>query len=178
MPYSLKEAADATGRQKTTILRAIQRGKISATKDAHGEWEIDPAEIHRVYEPATAASAALSKIERLHASINSTEGDAAQREIALLREMLADKNAVIEDLREDRDRWRTQAEKLLLTDQRAKEIAPGVIAMPSPQVAAPASVEASPTPPAHVSPTTAPTDVPAAVAPAEVSWWRKMIGGR
>jgi hypothetical protein len=200
MPYSLKEAADATGRQKTTILRAIQRGKISATKDAHGEWEIDPAEIHRVYEPATTASAALSKIERLHASINSTEGDATQREIALLREMLADKNAVIEDLREDRDRWRTQAEKLLLTDQRAK--AADVIAMP-PRVAQ-APVETQPAPPPRVSLQPAPTDAAVAVpavdnqpqqyparvvvkkvtpAPkktpkAEVSWWRKVIGGR
>jgi hypothetical protein len=205
MPYSLKEAADATGRQKTTILRAIQRGKISATKDAHGEWEIDPAELHRVYEPALAAPAALSKIERLHASINSTEDDAAQREIALLREMLADKNAVIEDLREDRDRWRTQAEKLLLTDQRAKATAGEIITMPPPTAATTAPISAAPAPPGHVSPTV-PTEAPpaataapaadkavqypprhvtkkAAPAPkrapkAEIAWWRKMIGGR
>jgi hypothetical protein len=54
MPYSLKQAADATGRSKPTILRAIQTGKISANKSEMGEWEIEPAELHRVYAPVAA----------------------------------------------------------------------------------------------------------------------------
>ena len=49
MPYSLKQAATATGKSKPTILRAIQTGKISAEKDEQGEWQIEPAELHRVY---------------------------------------------------------------------------------------------------------------------------------
>ena len=53
MPYSLKQAADATGRTKPTLLRAIQTGKISAKKTETGEWEIDPAELHRIYPPVT-----------------------------------------------------------------------------------------------------------------------------
>jgi hypothetical protein len=51
MPYSLKQAADATGRTKPALLRAIQTGKISAKKNEMREWEIDPAELHRVYPP-------------------------------------------------------------------------------------------------------------------------------
>src|SRR3982750_3758898 len=51
MAYSLKQAAEATGRTKPTILRAIQTGKISAKKTEMGEWEIEPAELHRVYPP-------------------------------------------------------------------------------------------------------------------------------
>jgi hypothetical protein len=47
----MKQAADATGRSKPTILRAIQTGKISAKKNEMGEWEIDPAELHRIYPP-------------------------------------------------------------------------------------------------------------------------------
>src|SRR4051794_2873521 len=54
MPYSLKQAADATGRTKPTILRAIQTGKISAKKSKMGAWEIEPAELHRVYPPIAA----------------------------------------------------------------------------------------------------------------------------
>jgi len=54
MPYSLKQAADATGKTKPTILRAIKTGKISAGKSEMGEWEIDPAELHRVYAPVAA----------------------------------------------------------------------------------------------------------------------------
>jgi hypothetical protein len=53
MPYSLKQAATATGKSKPTILRAIQGGKISAEKDQQGEWQIEPAELHRVYPPVS-----------------------------------------------------------------------------------------------------------------------------
>ena len=54
MKYSLSDAAEATGKNKTTIQRAIKSGKISARKGASGAYEIDPAELHRVFPPATA----------------------------------------------------------------------------------------------------------------------------
>lgn len=61
-----------------------------------------------------------------------TGNSALTHEVALLRERLADKDQVIEDknriiadlreertdLRHDRDQWRSQAQRLLLTDQR------------------------------------------------------------
>jgi excisionase family DNA binding protein len=53
-PYSVKEAAEATGKTKPTILRAIQANRIAARKDEHGRWQIDPAELHRVYRPIAA----------------------------------------------------------------------------------------------------------------------------
>jgi hypothetical protein len=54
MLYGLKQAADATGRTKPTLLRAIQTGKISAKKNELREREIDPAELHRFFPPVTA----------------------------------------------------------------------------------------------------------------------------
>jgi hypothetical protein len=51
MSYTLTSAATATGLNRTTVLRAIKSGKISGTKDEHGEWHIEPAELHRVYPP-------------------------------------------------------------------------------------------------------------------------------
>ena len=48
-PYSVKQAAEATGKTKPTILRAIQANRIAARKDEHGRWQIEPAELHRVY---------------------------------------------------------------------------------------------------------------------------------
>lgn len=53
MKYSLVEAARAVGKNKTTIQRAIKSGKISASKKDSGAYEIDPAELHRVFPPAT-----------------------------------------------------------------------------------------------------------------------------
>jgi excisionase family DNA binding protein len=54
MKYSLSEAAKATGKNKTTIQRAIKNGKISAKKGDGGSYEIDPSELHRVFPPAAA----------------------------------------------------------------------------------------------------------------------------
>ena len=52
MSYSLGAAAAAIGLNKTSILRAIKSGKISGTKDALGQWWVEPAELHRVPKPA------------------------------------------------------------------------------------------------------------------------------
>jgi hypothetical protein len=49
--HTLATAAAAVGRNKTAILRAIKAEKISVTKDENGEWQIDPAELHRIYPP-------------------------------------------------------------------------------------------------------------------------------
>jgi hypothetical protein len=49
MTYSLGQAAKATGLSKTTIAKAISKGRISAARGDLGEYVIDPAELHRVY---------------------------------------------------------------------------------------------------------------------------------
>ncbi len=47
--YTLLQAITATGTSKQTILKAIQSGTLSASKDSYGTWILDPAEVHRVY---------------------------------------------------------------------------------------------------------------------------------
>lgn len=89
MGISAKEAAELASVSKGAILRAIKSGRMSATKDVNGEWEIDVAELSRVYT-VRAPSEREDTPEY-------TPG--AQREIELLREMLRDKGEVIEDLR-------------------------------------------------------------------------------
>ncbi len=49
MPYTLGQAAKATGKSKPTILQAIKTGRLSANRDDKGQWQIDPAELDRVY---------------------------------------------------------------------------------------------------------------------------------
>jgi len=53
MTYTLGTAAKAAGWTKATLQEAIKRGRISATKDVLGCYQIDPAELHRVYPPVT-----------------------------------------------------------------------------------------------------------------------------
>ena len=53
MPYTLAEAAQAAGRGKTTLLRMIRSGRLSAARDpVTGGWMVEPAELHRLYPPA------------------------------------------------------------------------------------------------------------------------------
>lgn len=115
--YTLGGAAKAAGKSKATISKAIKSGRLSAVKNEAGVYRIEPAELHRVY-PITVeneqdrtpdllgeTTAERSEIRELRARL-----EAAQ-------ERLADRDAVIVDLREDRDRWRQQAASLL-ADQR------------------------------------------------------------
>ena len=52
--FTLGTASQATGCAKSTILRAIRAGRISANRDEHTQqWVIDPAELFRVF-PALA----------------------------------------------------------------------------------------------------------------------------
>ena len=49
MAYTLGQAAKATGKTKSTIQVAIKSGRLSASRDDVGRYQIDPAELHRVY---------------------------------------------------------------------------------------------------------------------------------
>src|SRR5437660_6166264 len=51
MSYTVGMAARATGLSKSTVYRAIEVGRISATRTDIGEWAIDPAELHGVFPP-------------------------------------------------------------------------------------------------------------------------------
>ena len=46
---SLAQAAKTAGKSKPTLLRAIKSGKLSASRTASGAYEIDPAELARVF---------------------------------------------------------------------------------------------------------------------------------
>ena len=51
MKFTLGTAAQATGKGKTTIHTAIKTGKLSATRNENGSYEIDASELFRVYDP-------------------------------------------------------------------------------------------------------------------------------
>src|SRR3954451_19744285 len=52
---TLAQAAEATGRNRSTILRSIRRGTLSATRDQRTQaWMVDPAELFRVFPPVPA----------------------------------------------------------------------------------------------------------------------------
>jgi excisionase family DNA binding protein len=104
--YTLAQAAEATGLNRSTILRAIKSGKISGARDSQGAWSVEPVELHRAFAPAEATPKAVPQ----HAQAD-TRADAL---VAELRTMLADVRADRDRIREDLERWRLVAERLSL----------------------------------------------------------------
>jgi hypothetical protein len=48
---TVSEAAQWAGKDRSTLIKAIQKGRISARRTDDGQWMIDPAELARVYQP-------------------------------------------------------------------------------------------------------------------------------
>jgi hypothetical protein len=50
---TITEAANKTGLTRAAIHKAIKCGRLSATKDDSGNFQIDAAELFRVYQPVS-----------------------------------------------------------------------------------------------------------------------------
>lgn len=96
MGLSAREAAKETGKAVTTITRAIDNGKMSATRLDGGGYDIDPAELFRVFRPKGSATP-----EKLHNATPENVGATGvlDLEIKMLRDMLAREQDTVADLR-------------------------------------------------------------------------------
>lgn len=99
------EAAEMVGKSRMTLMKAIGKGKLSATRDIHGRWQIDPAELTRVYRVVAVANGNQTQ--------NSADGsrqvaEVAQIKIDALEARIAEQSATIADLRTQRDQERAE----------------------------------------------------------------------
>lgn len=138
MSYTLGQAAQATGKSKMTIQRVIKKGVISASKAESGEWEIDPAELHRVF-PRITENDTPDRLMLRDDTPNDTrvlqrEIEVRDEKIRLIEEQTDRERRqlqnTIEDLRNrldqsEEERRKSQAQlTALLTDQRQKAEVP------------------------------------------------------
>lgn len=98
--FSAKQASKEVGKATSTITSAIKSGKLSATKNENGSFEIDPSELFRVYPKKPNSKRPDPIIE------SSNDTRMLEQEVKHLKERLEDrnialdeKNDVIEDLR-------------------------------------------------------------------------------
>ena len=120
---SLREAAQQAKTSRSTILRAIQSGRLSATRTDDGGYSIDPAELCRVYPPrpdapdqsadqsAGQGATAMSVDAATELRIRNAQLEAG---FNALKAILEAEKKHLEEIREDRDRWAAQAERLAL----------------------------------------------------------------
>jgi hypothetical protein len=119
MAYTLGDAARATGKSKPTIAKAIKVGRISAARAEDGSYQIDPAELHRVYPVAGKSDSNL-----LHDETPPVDGSLLG-EIEKWRALATEREETIRDLRARLDAEAAERRRLtaLLTDQRGSLIA-------------------------------------------------------
>jgi hypothetical protein len=88
MTLSLQQAAAATGKEKSTISRAIKSGRMSATIKESGKYEIDHAELFRVFPPKPAPDASTDTMQQNAPEQKGGATDAIASEIRELRARL------------------------------------------------------------------------------------------
>jgi hypothetical protein len=133
MVLTLGQAARLAGVGKTTLARSIKTGRLSATRNDDGSYAIDASELARVYNvtPETGATTGYAA----HRATRDGDSDAtpsdpevitrlavAEAEVRSLKDMLT-------EIRQSRDDWKSQAERLALT---APIIAPAPLPPPLP----------------------------------------------
>lgn len=134
--YTLSQAAKATGKSKSVISRAIENGKLSASKDDTGVYQIEPESLFALWpeqaepleqnqwngrtepEPRSMPSTGvlLQRVSDLEERLEQAE----EREAKLLHivagsqktEALAHENSNerLAELRKERDSWKQNAE--------------------------------------------------------------------
>lgn len=108
MKLTLGQAAKETGLSKATISKALKSGRLSFINKSPAGYEIDPAELFRVFPVKPQETVASERSATPAATPQIIGSEADRREIAMLRELLADTQS-------DRDAWRHQAQQLLLS---------------------------------------------------------------
>jgi hypothetical protein len=129
MPLTLSQAARSCGRGKTTLLRAVRSGRLSATRDeTAGTWLIEPSELARVFPlgpiPGPANGAPRNNLDREDRSA------VLEARIAEMINAQRLRDDVIADLRERLDRSEAERREAharitaLLSDHRPNGAAP------------------------------------------------------
>lgn len=134
MKLSASQAAKRVGKSVPTITRAIKKGKLAADKQEGGGYNIDPAELFRVWP---AVSSETDQNPNMLGSETLVETSTLQAELDAMREKIeatnierererAQLSETIEDLRARLDAESTERRALTaqLTDQREKTTKP------------------------------------------------------
>lgn len=95
---SANRAAKEAGVAKKTLLESLTSGRLTATKNDKGHWEIEPAELFRVFPQGGAVQAEKTVS---HPPQRTSENSALEIEVKMLREQ-------IERMDKERERERAQ----------------------------------------------------------------------
>jgi hypothetical protein len=125
MLITFAEAAKLAGVSKGAIRKAaLDTRKLKAERDEQGVWRIDAADVQRLW-PQRPAMDTITDLQQSPVTVSDTHQDATvisvlQAKLEAAEQRIADKDAVIDDLRTRLDAEAEERRRLtlLLTDQR------------------------------------------------------------
>ena len=122
MSYTLGEAAIACGKSKSTLSKAIKSGKISAFKNDHGAFEIEPSELFRLYPPTPPpieqSTIETVGVEQKETPKNTNNIEMLEAKLQMANERIDELKLDKEKLEIDKEQWRQQATNLLAAPDR------------------------------------------------------------
>ncbi len=99
MKFTLKQAADAVGKDRSTLLRAIKNGRMSASINDLGNYEVDAAELYRVFDAAARINANASNVDALPVQV-----DALQQQVQMQREFISTLEKLLDEANSEKRR--------------------------------------------------------------------------
>ena len=118
---TLGQAAKLVGRSKTALTRAINSGKLSANRNDDGSYSIDVSELSRVYQllSVTPETVTVDSKGVQRSTLSDTPRDGILDEYvtraAVAEAQLESMKVLLEEIKQSRDEWRSQAQQLALT---------------------------------------------------------------
>ena len=97
--FTLGTASKAVNVSKSTVLRSIRAGRLSATRLETGDWSIAASELFRVFDPNRGGNGAVER----DATRDVTAG--LEAEIAGLKQVADLLRTQLDETRRDRDKW-------------------------------------------------------------------------
>lgn len=120
---SAGQAAKAAGVTTPTISKALKKGRLSFVERTANGYLIDPAELFRVFSPVTRKESDTLAALGSETPLDTQATVELKISSARLGAELEALKVLAEELRQDRDEWRKQAQTLLLADQSRRTTA-------------------------------------------------------
>jgi hypothetical protein len=118
---TLGQAAKLVGRSKTALTRAINSGKLSANRNDDGSYSIDVSELSRVYQLLSVTPETVT-VDSKGVQRSTPVGDPRDGQLdeyvtraAVAEAQLESMKVLLEEIKQSRDEWRSQAQQLALT---------------------------------------------------------------
>ena len=120
--YTIGQAAEATGKAKSTIKKAIDNGELSVAEKTSRGFKIDAAALHSVFPIKTVERSKMNDNEQTETPQKTIENSILQVKLDAAHQRWEDAQAQIEDLQKRLDNSEAARERqdARLEDQRDK----------------------------------------------------------